>query len=131
MGRWQPRERLTEGLLLPRKKQPRNVARARQQRKAMSLPEVLLWRELRQQKDVKFRRQHSIDPYFLDFYCAKAKVCVEIDGIAHDMGDRPERDVARDQRLQSEGIEVVRIPAREVLADPNTVADSLVRHCRR
>lgn len=116
---------------MPRKKQPRNVARAREQRQAMSLPEVLLWRELRQQKDVKFRRQHSIVPYFLDFYCAKAKVCVEIDGIAHDMGDRPKRDAMRDTKLREEGIEVVRIPATDVLADPHAVAESLVRYCRR
>ena len=97
----------------------------------MSLPEVLLWRELRQQNEAKFRRQHSIEPYFLDFYCAKAKVCVEVDGIAHDMGDRPQRDDERDERLRSEGIETVRILATDVLADPQAVAESLVRYCRR
>jgi very-short-patch-repair endonuclease len=116
---------------LPRKKQPRNVARARQYRQAMSLPEVLLWRELKGQREVKFRRQHSIEPYFLDFYCAKAKVCIEIDGIAHDMGDRPARDEERDERLLVEGIEVVRIPATDVLADPHAVAESLARYCKR
>lgn len=116
---------------MPRKKQPRNTARAREQRKAMSLPEVLLWRELRQQSEVKFRRQHSIDPYFLDFYCAKAKVCIELDGIAHDMGDRPANDAFRDARLREEGIEVVRIPATDVLADPHAVAESLIRYCKR
>ena len=116
---------------MPRKKQPRNVARARALRQNLSLPEVLLWRELRQQSEVKFRKQHSIEPYFLDFYCARAKVAVEIDGIAHDMGDRPERDMRRDARLAAQGIEVVRIAASEVLDDPARVAESLVEYCRR
>ena len=116
---------------MPRKKQQRNIARAREQRQAMSLPEVLLWRELCQQTGAKFRRQHSLDPYFLDFYCAKARVGVEVDGIAHDMGDRPARDAQRDERLREEGIEVVRVLATEVLADPYAVAESLVRYCKR
>lgn len=116
---------------MPRKKQPRNIARARDLRRTMSLPEALLWRELRQQKDAKFRRQHSIEPYFLDFYCAKARVCVEVDGIAHGMGDRPVRDAERDERLRDEGIDVVRVLATDVLADPHGVAESLVRYCRR
>lgn len=97
----------------------------------MSLPEVLLWQQLRLQSEVKFRRQHPLGPYVLDFYCPTAKVCIEIDGIAHDMGGRPARDAARDIRLKSEGIAVVRIPATEVLADPGAVAESLVRYCRR
>ena len=97
----------------------------------MSLPEVLLWEQLRQQSEVKFRRQHPLGPYILDFYCAKAKLCVEIDGIAHDMGRRPERDTMRDAWLREQGIEVVRMRASEVLADPNAVAESLVRYCRR
>lgn len=116
---------------MPRTKQPRNVARARALRQNLSLPEVLLWRELRQQKEVSFRKQHSIEPYFLDFYCAKAKVCVEIDGIAHNTGDRPARDERRDAWLRERGIEVVRIAATEVLADPHSVAESLVRYCKR
>jgi very-short-patch-repair endonuclease len=117
---------------LPRQKQERNVTRARQLRREMSLPEVLLWQILRQDPDgVKFRRQYSIGDYYLDFYCAKAKVCIEIDGIAHDMGDRPERDVKRGEWLLAEGIEVIRIPARDVLRSPLTVAESIVRHCKR
>lgn len=97
----------------------------------MSLPEVLPWRELRQQSDVKFRRQHPLGPYILDFYCVKAMVCIEVDGVAHDMGERPERDAKRDAWLRGQGIEVVRIRASEVLAGSGAVAESLVRYCRR
>jgi very-short-patch-repair endonuclease len=116
---------------LPRMKQPRNVAQARALRQNLPLPEALLWRELRQQSEVKFRRQHPIGPYILDFYCAKAKVGVEIDEVAHDMGDRPERDATRDLRLGDHGIEVMRIAASEVLGSPQAVAESLVAYCRR
>ena len=84
---------MTEGFL-PRPKQPRNVPLARKLRAEPSLPETLLWRHLR---DVKIRRQHPVGEWVLDFYCAAAKVAFEVDGIAHDMGDRPERDISRDE----------------------------------
>lgn len=104
-----------------------NVRLARQQRRQPSLPEGLLWRELRARKSgLKFRRQHPVGPYVLDFYCAAAKTGFEIHGTAHDMGDNPQRDEARDARLAERGISVVRILASEVLADPTHVADMMV-----
>lgn len=122
---------LTEGEL-PRKKQPRDVRKARELRTQMSLPEVLLWRHLRKEPEgIKFRRQHPIGDYVLDFFCPSAKLCVEIDGEAHSRGNRPERDKARDAWLIAEGIEVLRIPATEVLRSPEDVADAVVRYCKR
>ena len=117
---------------VPRKRTARDVSRARQLRDNLTLPEVLLWRLLKGSPDgVHFRSQHPIGPYVLDFFCAKAKVCFEIDGVAHDMGEQPERDVLRDSWLREQGIEVVRIPATEVLKSPEDVAESMVRHCQR
>jgi very-short-patch-repair endonuclease len=118
---------------LPRQRIPRNTPRARQLRQQMTLPEVLLWNLLRKAPDgVIFRRQHSFEEKIVvDFYCAKAKVCIEIDGIAHDMGDNPEHDVARDARLRELGLEVLRIPAAEVLKSPEAVAEAVVRYCKR
>ena len=108
-----------------------NYPLARTQRKAPSLPEGLLWRELRAKAGgVKFRRQHPVGRYVLDFYCAAAKCGFEIDGVAHDMGTRPERDVARDAWLAEHGIRIVRIPAREVLDHPAGVAEAIVRMCQ-
>jgi very-short-patch-repair endonuclease len=116
---------------LPRSKTPCNIAKARQLRRDMTVPEIMLWNLLRGSPDgVHFRRQHSIDEFVLDFYCAKAKVCIEIDGIAHDLGDRPLRDQMRDDWLRRQGIEVVRIPARDVLRSAHDVAESIVRLCR-
>lgn len=122
---------MTEGFL-PRPKQPRNIPLARKLRAQPSLPETLLWRHLRlHPDDVKIRRQHPIGDWVLDFYCAAAKVAFEIDGIAHDMGDRPERDRARDEALKALGIEVVRIPAADVLRSSEAVAEAIVRYCKR
>lgn len=98
----------------------------------MSLPEVLLWRLLRLEPDgVKLRRQHPLGAYVLDFYCAETRTAFEIDGIVHDMGDRPARDEVRDAWFASQRIEVVRIPATEVLRSPEDVAERMVRYCKR
>ena len=122
---------MTEGFL-PRPKQPRNVPLARKLRAGLSLPETLLWQHLRLQPDgVKIRRQHPIGEWVLDFYCAAARVAFEIDGMAHDMGDRPVRDERRDEALGALGIEVMRIPAADVLRSPEAVAEGIVRYCKR
>ncbi|MEO6152500.1 MAG: DUF559 domain-containing protein [Croceibacterium sp.] len=114
---------------MARQSSKRTVVAARKLRRTMSLPEVLLWQKLRQ-ADLKLRRQHPAGPYVLDFYCAAAKLGIEIDGIAHDMGDRPKRDVRRDVWLGSQGFEIVRIPASEVLNSAADVADAIVVLCR-
>ncbi|MFM5916098.1 MAG: endonuclease domain-containing protein [Novosphingobium sp.] len=117
---------------MPRKRRSSDVPKARQQRQDMSLPEVLLWNLLRKSPDgVHFRRQEGIGKYVLDFYCAKVRIGFEIDGIAHDMGDRPERDAARDAWLEDQGIEIVRIPATDVLKSPEDIAEAIVRYCKR
>jgi len=74
-----------------------------------------------------FRRQHPIGPYVLDFYCAKARLAVEVDGISHDMGDRPKRDLRRDAWLRSEGVSILHIPASEVMRAIEDVVDAIVR----
>jgi very-short-patch-repair endonuclease len=98
----------------------------------MSVPEVLLWQLLRLEPDgVKIRRQHPIGAYVLDFYCAETKVAFEIDGVAHDMGDRPARDAVRDAWQRSQGIEIMCVPAADVLRAAEDVAADIVRHCQR
>jgi very-short-patch-repair endonuclease len=104
--------------------------KARELRRTMSLPEGLLWRELRGKPEgLKFRRQHPVGPYVIDFYCPSAKTGFEIDGIAHDMGNRPGTDPQRDAWLSNQGIRIIRIAASEVLADPEKIAAAIVAHC--
>ncbi|WP_420142483.1 endonuclease domain-containing protein [Sphingomonas sp.] len=97
---------------------------ARKLRKDMSLPEVLLWQRLRgAQAGAKFRRQHPIGPYVVDFYCGAARLVVEVDGATHD--HRQTADRFRDAFLRENGFEIMRVSAAEVLSDADRVADSI------
>ena len=89
---------------------------ARQLRRNMSLPEVLLWRELRRsQNGYHWRKQHPAGPYNLDFYCDAAKLCVEVDGEAHNRGDRPQRDERRGRWLAEHDILTLRFAAVDIM----------------
>ena len=103
----------------------RSVPLARQLRRAMSLPEVLLWRVLRTRPNgLKFRRQHASSAYILDFFCSDARLAIEIDGESHSRGDRPERDALRDAYFERAGVATLRIAAGDVMAD----LDAVVKH---
>ena len=109
-------------------KQFPTVRRARKMRREMTKPEVMLWQRLRGDPlGVRFRRQHPVGPFAVDFYCPAAKLAIEVDGIAHDMGDQPKFDTMRSEWLAEQGIEVMRIKAQDVLCNPGEVADSIVR----
>ena len=96
----------------------------------MTLPEVLLWQRLKgQPQGVKFRRQHPLGDFVLDFYCARRRIAIEIDGFSHDTGDRPRRDAARDDELRQRGVRVLRVAASDVLRDVDSVAASVVSYC--
>ena len=102
------------------------IRRSRELRKQMSLPEVLLWRELRKRPSgMKFRRQHPAGPFVADFFCHEARLILEVDGEAHERGDRPSRDHKRDAWFAERRFEVLRIPAYEVLKDVNRVVEAI------
>jgi very-short-patch-repair endonuclease len=107
------------------------IIQARELRRTMSLPEVLLWQELRKRPGgYKFRRQHPIVGVIADFYCPAAKLVVEVDGAAHDMGDRPKRDQRRDDELRQLGLRTLRVPAADVLRDPEVAVRGIVAACQ-
>ena len=95
------------------------LRRARNLRRKMTLPEILLWQQLRGRKlhGLQFRRQHPEDPYILDFYCSAVRLAVEVDGIGHEL--RGAHDRRRDRWLAERGIRVLRIPAQDILKDGN------------
>ena len=106
------------------------LGRARRLRRTMSLPEGLLWNRLKgKPMGVKFRSQHPIGNFVVDFYCAQKRLAFEIDGIAHDMGDRPQCDLKRDAELNLLGVEVIRIAATDVLRKVDAIAESIVALC--
>lgn len=93
----------------------------------MTLPEVLLWQELRgKPQGLKFRRQFAVAGYVADFACLDRRLLIEIDGIVHNMGDRPEQDTRRDGALTALGWTVLRIPAADLLKDVGSMAVSIV-----
>ena len=96
---------------------------ARKLRRDLTKPEVELWVRLRKSENgLHFRRQHPIGPYVADFYCAKARLIIEVDGYGHNLGDRKIRDDARDAYLSEKGFTVYRLNASDVLTDPDEAA---------
>ena len=87
--------------------------RAKAFRRLMTPPEARLWTALRAGRlnGYKFRRQHPIGPYILDFYCAEAKLAVEVDGAVHDQPERVAHDLRRTAWLGERGVKVVRVRA--------------------
>ena len=97
----------------------------------MTLPEVILWQHLRQRPDgLKFRRQHPAGPYVLDFYCEQARLCIEVDGAAHDLDEAAEKDCDRDGWLAAAGIRTVRIAATDVLKNLDGALQFILLECR-
>jgi very-short-patch-repair endonuclease len=83
----------------------------------MSFPEVILWQRLRGQKinGVKFRRQHSIGPYIVDFYCKELQLILEVDGWSHDL--QIHYDDCREKFLEDHNFKVYHIQVDRLLKD--------------
>ena len=101
--------------------------RARTMRRNPTLNEQRMWNWLRSRRfgDFKFRRQHPIGRFILDFYCPALKLAIEIDGTQHDDPRVAAVDDARGAVLRGFGIEVVRISNRDLACDPVTVAQTI------
>ena len=76
----------------------------------MTGPETRLWSRLRarQLQGLKFRRQHGIGPYIVDFYCPEQSLVIEVDGDSHADADQMLKDQLRDRYFQSLGLRVIR-----------------------
>ena len=103
---------------------------ARQARRMRSKPteaEHLLWMHLRNRRlaNLRFRRQHVVRQFILDFYCHEAKLAIELDGDCHK--ERRDRDHQRDELLRQCGIEVLRFWNREVLEDLSLVLAQILQ----
>lgn len=107
-------------------------AQAKSLRRPMSPPEARLWTRVRSKRlhGYKFRRQHPIGPYILDFYCPAATLAVEIDGRCHEDPERLARDRRRTAWLARQGIRVIRIAAVDVRDDLDGVLAFIIRVVR-
>jgi very-short-patch-repair endonuclease len=90
---------------------------ARAFRLGSSMPEQLLWNELRCRKfqGTKFRRQHPIGPYIVDFYAPQHRLAIEVDGPFHQ--DRRLRDEFRQRLIELQGIRFLRLESSAVETD--------------
>ena len=88
--------------------------RARGHRDVGTPSEVRLWERLRNRRlmGYKFRRQHAVGGYIVDFFCPEAKLVVEVDGRIHD--DQRDADELRERHLAAHGLSVLRIRNEEV-----------------
>ena len=92
----------------------KNTALAQTLRKNQTKEEAKLWYQFLRLYPLRFRRQFQIDPYIVDFYCAKAKLVVELDGSQHYDPQRKLYDTKRTLFLKNKGLTVLRFTNTEV-----------------
>jgi very-short-patch-repair endonuclease len=92
-------------------------------RKNMTLPEILLWKKLKDRKlfNAKFRKQHPINMFIVDFYCHVYKLVIEVDGEVHNNEELREYDLNRSAELNKLGIKVIRFTNDEVIFNIDSV----------
>lgn len=100
---------------------------ARYLRKESTPAEKKLWSLLknRQFLGLKFRRQHVIEGFVADFYCDECKLAIELDGGVHDRQMQKDYDELRDEVIQSEGINLIRIKNQDIEKDVRLVLKAI------
>ena len=109
---------------------PLLLQRARQMRRDLAAPaELRLWSCVRnrQLNGFKFRRQQTIGPYIVDFYCSECRLIVELDGDSH--SEREDYDEKRSAWLNMAGYKVVRYPNTEIFENLVAVLEDILRIC--
>jgi very-short-patch-repair endonuclease len=108
---------------------PEILKRAEKLRKEMTETELLLWERLRKNKNsgYRFRAQHPIGKFIVDFYCHEALLVVEIDGGIHQNEIVAERDEGRELEISNLGIKVVRFTNEEIVNELDNVAITISR----
>jgi len=104
---------------------------AKEMRKAPTRPEKALWEKLRRNQvhGLRFRRQHPIGPYIVDFVCYDIRLIIELDGAGHDQ--KVEYDIRRKTWLESQGFVVLRIGSDYRFTDPDEVFPFIEETCRK
>lgn len=103
------------------------VAGAQALRRELTPAERALWAVLRGRNvgGLRFRCQHPVGPFVLDFYCPAAKLVIEVDGAVHEQ--QREQDQARTEHLQQYGYQVLRFTNEQVLDDLDTVMAQIIQ----
>jgi very-short-patch-repair endonuclease len=116
---------------MPRKQinnKPELKAQRRRLRNIGTNAEAVLWLMLKgKQLERKFRRQHSVGYYILDFYCPAEKLAVELDGDPHFTDEGMKHDAARTAYINGLGIKIIRFENFRVLENPEGVVEEITR----
>lgn len=104
-----------------------DIDRARQLRRDQTWAEKLMWRWLRDRRfsGYKFRRQHPLGRYTLDFFCEEADLNIELDGGQHGFPEQRQKDLEREQFLQSLGIKTLRFWNSHLRRDAQGIRDTI------
>lgn len=110
---------------------PQLLVFAKAMRHTATDAESLMWQLLRNKRfmNLKFRRQHVIAPYIVDFYCHELGLVIELDGSQHGTDDAVEYDAERTQFLEALGFKVVRYWNHDVLGNTEVVLEDLWNVC--
>jgi very-short-patch-repair endonuclease len=108
-----------------REKWIHNKELARNNRANMSMPEVIIWHNLRGGSfcGEKFRRQQSIGPYIVDFYCHRLNLIIEVDGWSH--LETEKKDKLREEYFNSHGLQVYHVDNEKILHYTDEVINEL------
>ena len=98
---------------------------ARKNRREMTDAEKWMWEHLRTIPDVRFRRQHPIGDYIVDFVCLKFNLIIEVDGAYHNEPQQQAEDAIRSDYLRDHGFFILRFTNEEVLYDTESVIQTI------
>ena len=106
---------------------------ARGLRQSSGRAEERVWALLRGGKidGHKFRRQHPVGPYFVDFACDRLRLIIEVDGGVHQLEEVAARDLERQQALEALGWTVIRVTNDQVCEAPELLIEAVRLHARR
>jgi very-short-patch-repair endonuclease len=107
------------------------LARARELRQPLTPAEQKLWRYLRRKQlyGIRFRRQHPVYRFILDFFCFEHRLVIEVDGPSHAKPEQQRYDAARTEWLTRRGYRVIRFTNEEVFKQTEAVLITIARAC--
>lgn len=104
---------------------------ARSNRREMTDAERWLWEQLRRMPDVRFRRQHPIGDYIVDFVCLRLNLIIEVDGAYHNEPAQQQEDALRSEYLREKGFIILRFTNEEVLYDSGQVLQAIAKQIKQ
>lgn len=106
-----------------------NLILKRNLRRKMTLAEKKLWLQIcrKQFKLLKFRRQHGIGPFVVDFFCPEKKLAIEVDGDIHAFDKQKKQDQRRENFLKGLGIKMKRYTNNDILKNMDGVMEDLYK----